>query len=283
MPVTLIWWTALCAAAVVNVAAWFLSARLLRRREREFPPEAYALRRTLLHLSAIYVAGCAFRSVFPMIDVPRTCLHDTWISRIFVGRLVATAAELAFSLQWVLLLKEAGVRIAPRVIVVLLVAAELFSWGAVLTQNNIYHAIENSLWTLSAALAVVGVVGLWSGASERGKRVILGVVAFASAYVAFMVSYDVPMYVGRWRAGIPTNFNYLSLEQGFGQILERCIVIRDWGAWWQDSVWLSLYFTAAVWVSIALPHVPPLRPGALKVAEAAADRRVSRRPGWSKG
>ncbi|HKA39366.1 MAG TPA: hypothetical protein VKD25_06335 [Burkholderiales bacterium] len=259
MPVTLTWWTALCAAAVLNVAAWFFSAWLLARRRSGFPPDAYALRRTLLLLSAVYVAGCAFRSVFPMVDVPRTCLHDTWVSRIFVGRMVATAAELAFSLQWVLLLKEAGVRIVPRVIVPALVAAELFSWAAVLTQNNIYHAIENSLWTLSAALAVIGVVGLWSGASERGKRVILGVVACAGAYIAFMLSYDVPMYLGRWQAGIPTNFRYLDVGDGFGQIVERCRVVLDWAAWRQDAVWLTLYFTTAVWISIALAHVPPLR------------------------
>ena len=259
MPASLLWWSALCTAAVVNVALWTYSARRLGQRRADFSEDIYASRRLLLWLSAVYVAGCAFRSVFPMVDVPRTCLHDTWISRIFVGRTVATAAELAFSLQWVLLLKEAGVRIVPRLIVAALLAAEAFSWAAVLTQNNIYHAIENSLWTLSAALAVIGVLGLWPAASERGKRVVLGVVACAAAYIAFMVSYDVPMYVGRWQAGIPTNFNYLSLDQGFGQIIERCIVRRDWAAWWQDAVWLSLYFTTAVWISIALAHLPPLR------------------------
>lgn len=259
MPASLLWWSALCTAAVVNVALWAYSARRLGQRRADFSEDIYARRRLLLWLSAVYVAGCAFRSVFPMVDVPRTCLHDTWISRIVVGRTVATAAELAFSLQWVLLLKEAGVRIAPRLIVAALLAAEVFSWAAVLTQNNIYHAIENSLWTLSAALAVMGVLGLWRGASERGKLVVLGVVTCAAGYIAFMVSYDVPMYLGRWHAGIPTNFNYLSLEQGFGQIVERCVVVRDWAAWWQDAVWLSLYFTTAVWISIALAHLPPLR------------------------
>lgn len=107
MPATLIWWSALCAAALLNVAAWFFSAQRLALREAAYSGGAYEIRRTLLWLSAVYVAGC--RSVFPMVDVPRTCLHDTWVSRIFVDGMVATAAELAFSL--VLLLKEAGVRI----------------------------------------------------------------------------------------------------------------------------------------------------------------------------
>lgn len=278
MPASLIWWSALCVAAVANIALWVHSARRLGGRRAAFSPEVYETRQLLLWLSALYVAGCAFRSVFPMVDVPRTCLHDTWISRIFIGRTVATAAELAFSLQWVLLLKEAGVRIVPRLIVAALLAAEAFSWAAVLTQNNLYHAIENSLWTLSVVLAVVGVVGLWPAASERGKRVVLGVAACAAAYIAFMLSYDVPMYVGRWRAGIPANFNYLSLEQGFGQIIERCVVRRDWTAWWQDAVWLTLYFTTAVWISIALAHLPSLRAGA-----SAADPHGSRSPATRTG
>jgi len=41
--------------------------------------------------------------------------------------------------------------------------------------------------------------------------------------------------------------------------LRRCIVTRDWAVWRQDVAWLSLYFTVAVWASIALAHAPPLR------------------------
>jgi len=34
-------------------------------------------------------------------------------------------------------------------------------------------------------------------------------------------------------------------------------VERDWGAWRQDVLWLSFYFTRAVQISIALAHAPP--------------------------
>jgi hypothetical protein len=261
VPASLIWWSTLCVAAAVNVALWTYSARKLAGRRAELSPEIYATRSTLLWLSAIYVMGCAFRSFLPMVDVPRICLHDTWISRIFVGRMVATVAELAFSVQWVLLLREAGAGLAARLIVPILVAAEVFSWLAVLTRNNLHHAIENSLWTLAAALAVAGVVSLWRHVGDRGKRFIAAAVGCAVAYVAFMVTYDVPMYLGRWQAGIPIGRDYLSLGDGLRQTLERCIVERDWAWWWQDAVWLTLYFTLAVWISITLAHVPPLTKG----------------------
>jgi hypothetical protein len=254
-----IWWTALCAAAALNVALWVYSARRLASRRAEFPDDVYATRRLLLGLAAVYVAGCAFRSVFPMIDVPRTCLHDTVISRIFVGRLVATAAELAFALQWVYLLREAGAPLAARLITPFLVAAEGFSWVAVLTRNNLFHAIENSLWTLSALVAAAGIASLWRETAPRGRRFIVAALACAGSYVAFMVSYDVPMYLGRWLAGIPVGRDYLSFGAGLEQILERCTVERDWARWQQDAVWITLYFTTAVWMSITLANVPSLK------------------------
>src|SRR6185295_18602948 len=101
------WWLALCAAAVLNVLLLVWSARWLVRRAARMP-ELYASRWLQLWLSAGYVLGCGFRSVFPMVDVPRICLHDTFISRIAVGRTVATIAELCFAMQWALLLREAG-------------------------------------------------------------------------------------------------------------------------------------------------------------------------------
>jgi hypothetical protein len=32
--------------------------------------------------------------------------------------------------------------------------------------------------------------------------------------------------------------------------------MREWSAWRHDVAWLSLYFTVAVWISIALVHAP---------------------------
>lgn len=254
------WWLALCAAAACNIALWALSARYFLRIRPRIDPGIVRTRDLLLWLSLVYVLGCAFRSAFPMVDVPRLCLHDTPVSRIFVGRLVATAAELAFALQWVLLLREAGAPNSARLVTLLLLAAESFSWAAVLTQNNLWHAVENSLWTLAAIVAAVGVATRWGRESQRGRFVILAVIACATGYIGFMLTYDVPMYLDRWRNGIPGNSHYLTLADGLHQVLGRCIVERDWARWQEDAVWLTLYFTTAVWMSIGLSRVPSLRP-----------------------
>lgn len=268
---TLIWWYALCAAAAVNIAAWCWSAWTLRYRRRRHPEEILAVRRQLLLLSAAYVAGCAFRSVFPMVDVPRMCLHDTWISRIAVGRSVATIAELCFVAQWALLLREIGVagesaftKLVSRAIVPLIVVAELFSWTAVLSTNYLLHAAENSLWTVAAALALAGFVSAWPRVDGRTRRFLGAAAVFGAGYVAFMATVDVPMYLSRWQADVAAGREYLSLTQGLAEVLRLCVVTRDWAAWREDVPWLSLYFTVAVWISIAFAHVPPANPATMR-------------------
>ncbi|HTP25686.1 MAG TPA: hypothetical protein VMK12_08510 [Anaeromyxobacteraceae bacterium] len=247
---TLLWWGFLCVAALVNAAAWGASAWWLAPQ-----PDIEATRRALLWLSAVYVAGCAFRSLLPMIDVPRYCLLDTPISRIFVGRSVATVAELAFVAQWALLMHEAGAVRAAVAVLVIIVVAEILSWLAVLTRNDLFHAAENALWAVAAALATVFLASRWGHQGEIGHKVIVVAIACAALYVAFMGLYVVPMYVRRWRAeGV-----HLSPRVGLLQLLGRCAVERDWGHWRQDAAWLTPYFTVCVWLSITLAYVPSLR------------------------
>ena len=209
----------------------------------------------LLWLSAIYVGGCAFRSLLPIIDVPRYCLHDTPVSRIVVGRSVATVAELAFVAQWALLMHEAGASRAALAVFLIIVVAEALSWLAVLTRNDLFHAAENALSTVAAALAALFLASRWTYTGELGRTVIVIAIACAALYVAFMSLYVVPMYVRRWRLGGV----YLSLADGLRQVLGRCTVEHDWAQWRQDAAWLTPYFTFAVWSSIALAYVPSLK------------------------
>ena len=100
------WRYFLWAVAAFNIVAWSLSARMLNRRYPVMPAELYRTRRLQLLLSAVYVFGCAFRSAFPVYDVPRICLFNHWLSSVMVGRSVATVAELCFVAQWALMLNE---------------------------------------------------------------------------------------------------------------------------------------------------------------------------------
>lgn len=259
----MVWWLCLCACSALNLVAWFAAARLLHRRIGLLPAQARVLRRWQLLLSAGYVLGCAYRSVCPVFDVPRLCLFDTGLASVAVGRTVATIAELCFVAQWALMLHEVaqavGSRAATRIaawLVPMIAVAETFSWYSVLTTSNIGHVVEESLWAAAAALVLWSMRHIWPRCSGR-QRWLLGLWSLAGvAYVAYMVGVDVPMYWQRWVADEANGRAYLGLAQGLADVSGRWVVSHRWADWQGEVIWMSLYFSVAVWLSIGLVHAP---------------------------
>jgi hypothetical protein len=257
------WWTLLCAAGVVNVCVWQRSAAALMRRRTPGERSFDRLQRWQLLLSAVYVLGCAFRSVLPRADVQRIGLIDSWMSSVLVGRSVATVAELCFMAQWALLLHQAARNAGSRsgvviswLIVPLIAVAEVCSWYAVLTTCYLGNAFEESIWALAAALVVVGCLAVWFRSRSARRPFLAAVLVLGVAYVTFMVTVDVPMYVSRWQADEANGREYLSLGHGLRDAWSRRVVTFDWEQWRSEITWMSLYFTVAVWVSLVLVHVP---------------------------
>lgn len=211
-----------------------------------------------LLLSAAYVAGCAFRSLLPVVDIPRVVLIDSRLSSVLVGRSVATVAELCFAAQWALMLSRVAMPgatpLVPAValaVVPLIVLAEGFSWYAVLTTEQRAHAVENSLWGLSAALVVAGfaIVG-----AHRAGPLYAPVIAGGVAYVAFIFACDVPMYWSRWRADQARGHQRMSIAEGLTDVRGRWAVSYRWEDWRSEVTWMSLYFSFGVWSSIWLVY-----------------------------
>jgi len=247
------WHTSLRAVAVVNVALWALTAASLTSLS-----VGNGTTETQLLLSAAYVAGCAYRSFLPVIDIPRLVLVDSPLSSVLVGRSVATVAELCFAAQWALILHHlaslsasAFVQAVSASLVPLILLAEGFSWYAVLTTQQRAHAVENSLWGIAAALVVVGmlVIGTLHAAGLYWVTIAGGM-----AYVAFIFVYDVPMYWARWREDQASGRRYLSLADGLVDVARRRDVSYRWSDWKNEVAWMSLYFTLGVWSSIWLVH-----------------------------
>jgi hypothetical protein len=255
------WQYFLCAVAILNIAAWSLSAAVINRRRELESPEQFRRRRTQLLLSSVYVFGCAFRSVLPVYDIPRIVLVDSWLSSIAIGRSVATLAELCFAAQWALLLRESARdsqdRFAERLsmwIVPLIAIAEVCSWNAVLTTSNLGHVAENSLWGISAALVVIGLARRLPDSTASRRPILLVWCVAGAAYVLFMLAVDVPMYWERWLADEASGRQYFTLVQGVLDVVARRVVSRDWDIWSNEVAWMSLYFSAGVWSSISLIH-----------------------------
>jgi hypothetical protein len=257
------WWTALSVVGLVNLAAWWLSHRALNRRQAELPSEEYTLRRWMLVLSAVYVSGCAYRSFVPVFDVPRLVLFDSWLASVVVGRSVATVAELCFVAQWALLLRATSQATgsvlgltAARVMVPLIVVAETCSWYSVLTTSNLGHVIEETLWGVCAALLVASLAHIWPRCASRMRPLLAFWCVAGITYVVFMFGVDVPMYWSRWLADEASGRHYLSLAQGLLDVSGRWVVSHRWEDWKSEVTWMTMYFSVAVWLSIALVHAP---------------------------
>ncbi|MDE2369213.1 MAG: hypothetical protein KGN16_09585 [Burkholderiales bacterium] len=282
---TATWWTLLCIASAINVAAWAASALALRRRQAAVHPATRDAMRMQMALSAVYVLGCAYRSVFPVFDIRRLCLFDTLASSVIVGRSVATLAELCFAAQWALLLRgvarsagSAPALAVSHLVLPLIGLAEVCSWYAVLTTDNIGHVFEETIWGLAAALLVASLVFVWPRCRRELKPVLAVCGAAGLAYVAYMFGVDVPMYWSRWAHDLSAGRPFLTLSEGVADASGRWIVSHHWRDWQSEVTWMTLYFTVAVWLSISLMHAPRLwgaersRIGALPHDRAAPAR-----------
>ena len=258
MNATLDWWSLLCGVALANVAAWLWTAATVPRAAHRSGDS----RHLQLLLSAGYVFGCAYRSVLPVYDIQRLCLVDSWLSSVIVGRSVATIAELCFVAQWSVLLREAALagrspqalRVS-RMLVPMIAVAEICSWHAVLTTANLGHVIEESLWGTSAVLVTACLWTLRRTAPPRLRPLMLFFCTAGAFYVAYMFAVDVPMYWARWIADQAQGRPYLPLLDGVLDAALRRVVSYRWEDWRTEVVWMSLYFSVAVWLSMALVHV----------------------------
>src|SRR5690349_3116408 len=149
-----VWWGFLVAVSAFNIAL-VIALRAAYRANPFAAPNASFATEPLALLSAVYVFGCAFRSLLPRADVERICLFDTWLSSVLIGRSVATVAELCFALQWIIILRELGrithsntAKNIATLILPLIALAEIFSWYAVISTNFLGNVLENSLWTI---------------------------------------------------------------------------------------------------------------------------------------
>ena len=253
------WWFFLCGAAALNIAAWSLTARTLERRQAAMSVETFAQCRIQLALSGAYVLGCAFRSVLPVYDIPRLGLFDTWLSSVIVGRSVATFAELCFAGQWAAMLNAAArstgsvfAAIVSRIILPLIVTAEICSWWAVLTTSNLGHIAENSLWGISAAFGVAAIAAIIPRCVSARRPAMVAWCVAGALYVVFMFRFDVPTYAARWVADQAAGKHYLTISEGLADVAHHRVVSYRWDDWKSEVLWMSLYFTAAVWISISL-------------------------------
>jgi hypothetical protein len=272
------WWGFLTLVSGVNIAVWFLLYRYLGEQNGGLVSTSGT--GLMLLLSAAYVFGCAFRSLLPRADVQRICLFDTWLSSVVIGRTVATVAEICFAAQWAIILHQLGTMTgadttvtAAWIIMPLILIAECYSWHAVLTTNYRHNAIENSLWAVAFFIVAIGLCRLIPEFHGPVRLALAVAIVGIAGYLAFLMTVDVPMYLNRWRAKVGEGVRLVRPLDGLRDVSTRWIVTHDVAEWKEEIAWMSLYFSAAVWASLALcvlyaleHYLPHYRTGATAVS-----------------
>jgi hypothetical protein len=274
-----------------NVAVWFSLYRQLQQPTGS--PASTSGIELMLLLCAAYVFGCAFRSFLPRADVQRICLFDTWLSSVVIGRTVATVAEVCFAAQWAIVLHKLGTMTgagttltAAWLIVPLILIAECFSWYGVLTTHYLDNAIENSIWAVAFFIVGIGVCRVLPEFDGPVRMVLVVAIIGIAGYLTFLLTIDIPMYLSRWRAGIADGSTLLGFLDGLRDASTRWIVTHGFAHWKGEIAWMSLYFSAAVWASLALcgcyaleEHLPRYRTEAVASWSTDALPAVAGSPG----
>jgi hypothetical protein len=85
------------------------------------------------------------------------------------------------------------------------------------------------------------------------------------------------MYLSRWRAGLAEGSTLLGFLEGLRDVSTRWVVSHDYEHWKDEIAWMSLYFSVAVWSSLALGSFPLLQDRLLQYRVGAGGASVAGR------
>lgn len=190
-------------------------------------------------------------------------MFDNFFSSIFVGRTIATVAELGFIAQWAIVLnliaqevKDNKILFVSKIIFPMIFMAEIFSWYASVTTNTIGSVVEESLWGFSFLLISVAILTLNKHLVPYFKPWAHAFTAGLMMYVIYMFIVDVPFYYSKWQEGIINNKTYDSLESGLFKMMNHWKLSRQTEDWEYEFLWQGLYFSFGVWTSLLLNLIP---------------------------
>lgn len=251
----LTWWRALSILGVSNVCLWLAIWH--------FSPISDPYHSVQLALSGVYVLVCAYRSIFPRVDLERLVVVDSTFSSIFLGRSAATIAEICFGIQLGLLVYQLGayaglpwVQHAAWVITLCTVVAQAFCWHSILTLNHITQAVESLLWAVGFSWMAALLTVIAMDTSGLVHSLAIGGVLCSAAFVIYCLTVDIPLYLRRFRNGRKQGQRYLSISEGARDAWGRRELSHSWDKWRDDALWLTPYFSIGAWFSMAFIFLP---------------------------
>ena len=132
----------------------------------------------------------------------------------------------------------------------LILVAQCFSWHVVLTTNHRPRR-RKSIWADTFFIVGIGLCRLVPEFDGAVRLVLAVAILGIAGYLAFLMTIDVPMYLSRWRATVADGSKLLRPLEGLRDVCTRWVVTHDLREWKDEIAWMSLYFSVAVWASLA--------------------------------
>jgi len=172
-----------------------------------------------------------FRSTFLHDVIQRKVLHNTIFSSTFLCRTIAAIGEVAFMRQLLVLNADFGIADIDQILLALIIVAECFCYLAVSTKNQIFHFIENSIWTIVFSVMIPFIY-------YKSMYVELFLVLI---YVIYMLIVDLPFYYDNWKTGKCGEI--MSLYKGFLNSISYWEVEKNDSFWVNHMEYMTLNFT----------------------------------------
>lgn len=254
-----LWWILLFIVSTYNTHNIF---------DFYFKTEMSSFQRKITVFSIVYTVVCAVRAFFPKKDLARICFFESKLSYPLFGRTIATIAELSYIKIIVLILGEiikdintftpisSSIPYLIEFIFPIIVIAQSCSWTGSITKNNIWNAIEESIWMISFGILTIISLILYLKISSisnpkinKIKKLLLIAIISGVIFVTFMYKVDVPMYLKRWHNNKEKT---LGFWEGIKDMSQCKKVTKSIDVWKSEIPWQTGYFTFAVWSSILL-------------------------------
>ncbi|HEU0294037.1 MAG TPA: hypothetical protein VFR47_14950 [Anaerolineales bacterium] len=95
-----------------------------------------------------------------------------------------------------------------------ILVAEVFSWRGVLTTNNFWHFLEESIWGSCEVGLTASALAMRRQYQGPPKRFMDWMALSGAIYVTYMFSLDIPTYYSRWRIDQSHGKSYTGFREG---------------------------------------------------------------------
>ena len=243
------------------------------------------MQKPLFFFALIFSIVCGIRAIWPTKYVEKTCFLKTKIYTPFIIRILATVAEIAYILLFVVVFlhiiktihkftthKLDHLKPYIYAVIPLILLAEGFSWLGSVTEYQFWNISEEVMWFISSiiliALSLYILSKIKTSSEPKVKSIyyLLSVtVPIATLFAAFLALVDIPMYIRRFNRNNITeikdiksffrdfeNKHKINFNKRLDEMKKCQQVDNSLETWKEEIPWLTGYFTIGVWSSFAL-------------------------------